>query len=62
MEKTKVFEEIKDWYGPEDLDSHVHTVKSEEASVINNSGIDAQLEYLADQCGIDWLFETFLKE
>ena len=60
MEKAKVFKEIKDWYGPEDLDSHVHIVKSEEASAINNSGIDAQLEYLSEQCGLNWLIDTFL--
>ena len=62
MEKTKVFEEIKQWYSSEDLDRHVHEIMSMQATMINNEGIDAQLEYLADRCGIDWLVEVFLDE
>lgn len=32
-----------------DLDSEVHDLKSEEASAINNEGVDAQLKYLGEE-------------
>jgi len=62
MDKIKIFKEIKSWYRSEDLDIHIHELKANEASEINNNGIDTQLEFLANSCGLDWLVKTFLKE
>jgi hypothetical protein len=45
---------------PEDLDDHVHDLKSKEASAINNAGLEDQLAYLVEQGGEDWVREVFL--
>jgi len=37
---------------PEDLDGLVHDQKSAEGSQINNGGLDAQIRYLAGECGM----------
>jgi len=46
----------------EDLDEHVHELKSKEASDINNAGMVEQVLYLLEQGGEEWLRETFLPE
>jgi hypothetical protein len=38
---------------PEDLDEFVHEAKAEEASKINNGGLDVQVEYLVECFGIE---------
>ncbi|GAH03365.1 unnamed protein product, partial [marine sediment metagenome] len=60
--REKIFDEIKKKYSSEDLDSHVHELKSLEAAVINNNGIDAQIEFLVKKCGLVWLISIFLEE
>ena len=40
-----------------DLDEEVHEMKAQEAADINNGGLEAQVEYLAEAGGIDWLEE-----
>lgn len=35
------------------FDDLVHELKSEEASNINNSGLDKQLDYIVDSFGVD---------
>lgn len=40
-------------FGPEDLDPIVHEILSEEASSINNNGMDAQLTFLIQRIGQD---------
>jgi len=62
MKKRDVFTKIKERYDECDLDEHVHEIKFEQASEINNQGMDAQLEFLAEQCGVDWLEQMFLEE
>jgi hypothetical protein len=44
-----------------DLDDVIHDHKSREASVINNSGVGAQVEYLLAEYGPDYL-QTLLDE
>ena len=61
MKKRDVFKQIKEQFSSEDLDEHIHELKSAEAAAINNSGIDAQLEYLYETAGSNWLIETFLE-
>jgi len=61
MTKKQVFKQIKEIVGEFDLDEEVHEFKSLEASKINNEGINAQLEYLEKEAGLDWLIETYLK-
>jgi hypothetical protein len=51
--------EARNWE-PHDLDDHVHELKSNEASTINNTGIEAQVEYLMEQAGEDWVREIFV--
>lgn len=53
---------LKDRYASEDLDDHVHELKSHEAAAINNAGIDDQLEYLYEQGGEEWLKSALLEE
>ena len=48
-------------FAPEDLDDHVHTLASIEASNINNAGLREQFDYLYDNAGVNWL-EELLKE
>lgn len=43
------------------LDESVHDVKSQEASEINNKGVEEQAEFLIDAFGMDE-FEKLLKE
>lgn len=58
--KKKLFDDIKKRYEDADLDDQVHEIMSLKASAINNAGIDAQLSFLADESGLDWLKEYFL--
>ncbi len=44
-----------------DLDGHVRDVKSEEASKINNEGINAQLDYLTEKLGKETV-QSMLRE
>jgi hypothetical protein len=50
-------EEIKARYGSEDLDDHVHELASQEASSVNNEGVLAQIEYMTERGGADWVRE-----
>jgi len=61
MKRRDVFRKIKERFDSIDFDSHVHELKSQEASEINNAGLDAQLEYLEEVAGVDWLIEVFLQ-
>ena len=61
MEKQKIFEKIKQRFSSVDLDNDVHELKAQEAAMINNAGINYQLEYLYKEAGLDWLIETFLE-
>jgi hypothetical protein len=38
---------------PVDLDEAVHEAKAEEASAVNNAGLEAQLDYLVEAYGLD---------
>lgn len=60
MNKKQLFKKIKTIFGPEDLDETVYELKSNEASAINNSGIDAQIDYLYKAAGKKWIEEYFL--
>jgi hypothetical protein len=60
--REKIFAAIEEKYDAADLDMHVHELKAGEASRLNNEGMEMQLEYLADQCGLDWLEQVFLGE
>ena len=62
MTREQILDLIRARYCPSDLDSHVNELKNREASEINNAGIDAQLEYLEETAGIDWLTHAFLHE
>lgn len=46
---------------PEDLDGLVHDAKSEEATSINNSGVEGQIDYLCESFGTRDMI-TFLKQ
>jgi len=46
MERKKLIEKLKKTIEESELDEIVHDLKAEEASTINNAGIDAQIEYL----------------
>ena len=44
--------------GPSDLDGLVHDAKGEEAAVINNEGLEAQVDYLTEAgTNVEWLRE-----
>ncbi len=64
MTKKEVFKKIKEQRSSIDLasmlDDDVHQIKSLEASKINNAGISAQLDYLFQEHGLDWLIKGFL--
>jgi len=62
MTREQILDAIRARYGASDLDSHVIELKNCEASEINNAGIDAQLEYLEQAAGIDWLAHALLHE
>lgn len=57
---NELIDKIAEHYSPLDLDDHVHTAKSTEGSDINNAGIDAQIRYLVEFAGQDWVEEVFL--
>ena len=59
QKRKKIFKDIKSKYDSADLDDEVHALMSQKASNINNAGIDAQLEFLADEAGLEWLKEYF---
>lgn len=54
--------EISLRHTPEDLDDHVHELKSGEASTINNAGLEEQVDYLLQQGGEEWVRKTFLPQ
>lgn len=56
----QILEAIRNKFTAEDLDDQVIEMKESEASNINNAGMDAQLSYLLESAGIDWLEEYFL--
>jgi len=60
--RKRVFAAIKAKYEDADLDDQVHEIMTLRASEINNEGIDAQLEFLATECGLKWLEDYYLKE
>lgn len=53
----KLAEELEKRYSMEDLDAHVHELKSREASNINNSSFAEQVQYLVEAGGIEWVKE-----
>lgn len=59
--RKDVFKRIKDKYEDCDLDDQVHEIMSLKASAINNAGVDAQLEFLAKEAGLDWLEKFYLE-
>ena len=40
------------------LDDIVHNLKSQEASTINNDGVDSQLDYILSKSSLEWLEEA----
>jgi hypothetical protein len=62
MDKKEILQKIRERYTSIDLDEHVHELKSQEASEINNRGMDYQLHYLITERGVDWLEKVFLSE
>jgi hypothetical protein len=60
--RKRVFAAIKAKYEDADLDGQVHEIMTLKASAINNDGVDAQLAFLADECGLKWLEDYYLKE
>ena len=60
LTRSKVFNAMLKKYGDGDLDDAVHEIMSIKASRLNNEGIHAQLDFLADEAGIHWLNEYFL--
>lgn len=59
--RTVVFKRIKLKYEDCDLDDQVHEIMSLKASAINNAGVDAQLDFLAKEVGLDWLEQFYLE-
>ena len=53
--REELFRRFEDRFQCCDLDSHVHELKSQEASDINNSGLRDQFNYLCDRGGVDWV-------
>lgn len=53
--KDSEFKKFKEKFNSEDLDDFVLDLKSDEASDINNSGIDSQLEYMLESGGIKYM-------
>ena len=45
---------LRDRWDDTTLDDLVHDAKSEEATEINNDGLDAQVEYLADDSPVEF--------
>jgi len=45
----------------EDLDELVHDAKSAEAAIINNSGVDFQVEYLLESMSVEAIKEAVTK-
>jgi hypothetical protein len=62
QKKKRIFDAIKAKYEDADLDDQVHEIMTLKASEINNEGVDAQLEFLANACGLKWLEDYYLKE
>lgn len=60
--KKRIFKAIKEKYEDADLDDQVHEIMTLKAAAINNDGIDAQLEFLAQEAGLKWLEDYYLKE
>lgn len=58
--RSDIFKRIKAKYEDCDLDGQVHEIMSLKASAINNEGLDAQLDFLAKEAGLDWLEEYYL--
>lgn len=58
----ELIREISLRHNSEDLDDHVHELKSKEASAINNAGIEEQVKYLVQEGGEEWVREIFLPE
>ena len=62
MTRQQILDSIRARYNSEDLDGHVIELKNCEASEINSAGLEAQLEYLEEAAGIDWLAHALLHE
>jgi len=60
--REQALDAIRARYNASDLASHVIELKSCEAREVNNAGIDAQLMYLEEAAGIDWLAHALLHE
>ena len=60
FQRRAIFDDFRRLYASEDLDSFVHELKSMEAAEINNKGINAQLEYMAEAGGLDWMAELLV--
>ena len=59
--KEDLLRRVEARFSPEDLDDHVHELKSAEAATLNNAGIEEQFEYLYASGGAVWV-ETLLEE
>lgn len=44
------------------IDDYVHDLKSEEASGLNNQGLEAQFDYLIDAAGPDWMEQLIIEK
>ena len=59
--RGSLWERFKNRFKSEDIDEHIHQLKSVEASDINNDGLGAQFDYLIVTAGPDFV-EQLLDE
>lgn len=57
--RARLLTRLKKHASEEELDETIHMLVSQQASSINNGGLDAQFEYMEKHCGLDWIDERF---
>jgi hypothetical protein len=62
LELEELTRKLEELYGMGDLDSHVHELKAQEASDINNSSFEEQVRYLIEHAGADWVRDALLDD
>jgi len=60
--RERIFRMMRNKYDEGALNVAVHELMSLRAAEVNNAGFDAQLEYLAEAAGLDWIEDYFLSQ
>ena len=57
--RDELIQRLKDHNANDELDSTIHELFAQQATEVNNKGMEVQLDYMIEAAGIEWVDERF---